>query len=480
MDRDERASDGIRLSDEGGPDAAVEVVVAWGTGPSRTTLGVYRVGKGQRFVVGEADGCHAIVPASVLGSDRVELVTFDENGAWVTRPAPASAAIDGELVRDDLLPLARNQRVRLLLEGFSFRITLLAEMRAPRPSLLAALRSRTSSSISFSFFVHGALFAACAWLMPTLSEGDAEAMGRDRILTMQKFLDAAAEREREAIPQPSSGESEAAAAPSDSGGGRARGPGGSMGTTTPVPSKGHWAIKGDARPQDAAFAHASDRELAKSFGLLGFLNSSEMENVPKAPWETVAIGSDPLSHYGNFWDNALGDASGTGLGLTGTGEGGDGVNDGVGINDVGGLARSLSLRNGAAPPGGFGGCKGGPCTAGLGPHKPVEPRLRFAKDVQVNGHIPPEVIQRIVRQNMGRFRACYESGLRTNPTLGGRVVVRFVIDRQGSVAVATDGGSDLPDTATTACIVRTFQTLSFPEPQGGTVQVTYPLVLSNE
>jgi len=43
----------------------------------------------------------------------------------------------------------------------------------------------------------------------------------------------------------------------------------------------------------------------------------------------------------------------------------------------------------------------------------------------VNGRLPPEVIQRIVRQNFGRFRNCYESSLRTNPSLTGRVAVKF-------------------------------------------------------
>ena len=35
----------------------------------------------------------------------------------------------------------------------------------------------------------------------------------------------------------------------------------------------------------------------------------------------------------------------------------------------------------------------------------------------VSGRLPPEVIQRIVRQNFGRFRLCYENGLRSNPNL---------------------------------------------------------------
>ena len=50
-----------------------------------------------------------------------------------------------------------------------------------------------------------------------------------------------------------------------------------------------------------------------------------------------------------------------------------------------------------------------------------------ATGVIVNGKLRPEVVKRIVRQNFGRFRLCYENGLRTNPKLAGKVVVTFTI-----------------------------------------------------
>jgi hypothetical protein len=103
------------------------------------------------------------------------------------------------------------------------------------------------------------------------------------------------------------------------------------------------------------------------------------------------------------------------------------------------------------------------------------PKIRVGA-TQVNGRLPPEVIQRIVRQNTGRFRLCYENGLRKDPKLRGRVAVRFVIDRSGSVATAQDGGSDLPNAEVVACVVRAFGNLSFPQPEGGIVTVVYPLI----
>jgi hypothetical protein len=97
-----------------------------------------------------------------------------------------------------------------------------------------------------------------------------------------------------------------------------------------------------------------------------------------------------------------------------------------------------------------------------------------------NGHLPPEVIQRIVRLNDGRYRLCFQNGLRSNPSLTGRVTVKFMIDRRGAVAVAADGGSDIPDENVRRCVVSSFLGLSFPEPDSGNVTVVYPLVFSPE
>lgn len=97
---------------------------------------------------------------------------------------------------------------------------------------------------------------------------------------------------------------------------------------------------------------------------------------------------------------------------------------------------------------------------------------------QVSGRLPPETIQRIVRQNFGRFRLCYENGLRNNPNLQGRVSVRFVIGRDGAVSNVSNGGSAMPDTGVVSCVVRSFYGLSFPRPTGGTVTVVYPIMFA--
>lgn len=142
-----------------------------------------------------------------------------------------------------------------------------------------------------------------------------------------------------------------------------------------------------------------------------------------------------------------------GLGLSGIGFGGGGTGAGEGIGQ------------------GFGSGHG---RLG-GDHRTRPPQVRMGA-VSVSGSLPPEVIQRIVRQNFGRFRLCYENGLRSNPSLRGRVSARFVIGADGNVSSVVNGGSDLPDAGVVACVVRSFYNLTFPQPSSGIITVTYPVL----
>jgi hypothetical protein len=93
--------------------------------------------------------------------------------------------------------------------------------------------------------------------------------------------------------------------------------------------------------------------------------------------------------------------------------------------------------------------------------------------VWINGRLPPEAIQRIVRQSFGRFRYCYQKELDRDPTLETRVETKFVIARDGSVAMAVSSGPQ----PLAGCVQAAFSALSFPEPAGGLVTVIYPLTL---
>jgi len=160
--------------------------------------------------------------------------------------------------------------------------------------------------------------------------------------------------------------------------------------------------------------------------------------------------------------DSIGNSFGTGgLGLSGIGEGGGGQ----GLGNIG------TIGHGSGQ--GFGSGHG----RLSGSHRTAPPSVRMGATT-VSGRMPPEVIQRIVRQNFGRFRLCYENGLRNNPNLEGRVVVRFIIGRDGSVSSVSNGGSDMPDSGVVSCVARAFYGLSFPQPDGGIISVTYPIRFS--
>ena len=87
------------------------------------------------------------------------------------------------------------------------------------------------------------------------------------------------------------------------------------------------------------------------------------------------------------------------------------------------------------------------------------------------------MIQRIARQNFGRFRLCYEQGLLKDPKLTGTVATKFVIDTQGAVSsAARDNATTMTDASVVSCVTRSFSSLSFPQPEGGIVVVVYPLI----
>jgi hypothetical protein len=255
---------------------------------------------------------------------------------------------------------------------------------------------------------------------------------------------------------------------------QAKGSEGSMGDPTSKQTGKMYAVEGPATNHDVRLARMAALSDAANFGMIGILNvgAGGDPKAPTAPWGgDDSLGNDPLSARGNMWGDGPGDSFGAGgLGLSGIGEGGGGLGEGIGLGSVGTIGHGA----GAGISQGFG--NGGRGLSGARRH-PNPIRMRLGHTEVSNGRLPPEVIQRIVRQNFGRFRLCYESGLRSSPTLQGRVVVRFVIGSDGRVS-NVGGGGDMPDSAVVSCVTRAFYGLSFPQPDGGVVMVSYPIVFT--
>jgi hypothetical protein len=145
------------------------------------------------------------------------------------------------------------------------------------------------------------------------------------------------------------------------------------------------------------------------------------------------------------------------------------------------VSLGANAARGAQGVGGVSSAAGGGATSSLSAatHVPRAPAIRMGSTV-VSGRIPPEVIQRAVRQNFGRFRVCYERGLMRNPELKGRVTVRFVIDSAGNVVDTGNAGSDLPDAEVITCVVSSFRAVHFPAPDFGFISVVYPILFTSD
>ena len=109
---------------------------------------------------------------------------------------------------------------------------------------------------------------------------------------------------------------------------------------------------------------------------------------------------------------------------------------------------------------------------------PVPGAVAQGKPDKVVGSLSKEVIKRVVRRHISEVKYCYEMALAKNPTLAGRVVVKFVISPTGAVNAATLASSTLNNHQVESCVVGAAKRWVFPAPDGGgIVAVTYPFTL---
>jgi hypothetical protein len=504
---------------------AVQLSLRWGDVVLRTS----RAHASRAFVLGEGGDWE--MPEEVLGSPRFELLRA--RGGELVLAVPPRAHVwvsDARLAPFRPAPehaLRAGSRAHVELGALAVDLAVAPLEKPVRGRALPAMGWLLHQGLSTA--THLGVLAMLALFVPRLGDDsvDAEELA-DRVQFILVALDDGAMRERDRLVPESDDDDEPAPGQGGDGqrgggtGTRARGEEGAPGSSVTTARGGHVAVQGQKAEPDAHLAReAALREAATSGLIVGIevVAASADPGAPASPWgreSSAAI--DPSSARAPLWGDGIHDAfAWGGLGLSGTGEGGGGRAEAMGLGDVGAFGRGAgtgsnmsfgpgeglggageggggrgegigigsigSLGTCGAPPHGctgsgqgFGGGRGGV-------HRVGAPRLRCAPVADGpsdcvaygTGRLPPEAIRRVVQANSGRFRLCYERGLVRRPDLSGRVVTRFVIARDGGVAVAADGGSDLPDAAVVDCVVRAFGGLSFPEPAGGTVAVVYPI-----
>jgi FHA domain len=475
--------------------SAIEVMIMWDS----NVLFVTHLSPPRSFYVGEEVGeknrCDYFIPSETLGTTRAPIVVSRGLGAALVILPRSRGYVDipgqGNVTLSDLVAAGRARpssemsgafeyelpagaKARMELEGSSlvFQVGAVNAGKKVPVGFLATMEPAAFLYTGLSFLLHMGLVAVFAFFMPSMRGDDSEDIDRDQILMMQKLLNAAAEREQEDRDTQEVTET----APDQKEGGtgtRAKGEEGSMGNPNTKDTGHKYGVQGPKDNPDPHLAKQAALQEAAQFGMIGLISTmgGGDPNAPTAPWgREESSGQDEKSARGNMFGDTIGDSFGAGgLGLSGVGEGGGGRGEGIGLGNFGGLGHGAGTGTGQGIGNGRGRLGGG--------HQVKAPRIREGATT-VNGRLPPEVIQRIVRQNFGRFRLCYENGMRNNPNLQGRVTVKFIIDRSGAVSMTADGGSDLPDQGVVQCVVRGFGNLSFPQPEGGMVTVVYPIMFN--
>lgn len=96
---------------------------------------------------------------------------------------------------------------------------------------------------------------------------------------------------------------------------------------------------------------------------------------------------------------------------------------------------------------------------------------------EVDGELSEAEIASVMRRNLKALQSCYESALKRDRTLKGKITIRFEIQESGRTAnIEFDdkmGSSDV-----VSCIRTRAKSWRFPRPDGGSVFVAYPIVFT--
>jgi outer membrane biosynthesis protein TonB len=204
-----------------------------------------------------------------------------------------------------------------------------------------------------------------------------------------------------------------------------------------------------------------DRELANDAGLLGAMQD---EGVA-ALMGDGALQSGMFDAIGSKYAGARGDRIGTG----GLGDRGDGLGGGGDVAGIGGTG-----TRGKAGGDGRYGAEGGNWGA-----KKSGAVKNLSGEILSLGSLDAALIDEVVKRHASAIRYCYQRELTKDPSLEGKVVVKFTIAGDGSVSKAGIKRSSLGSAAAESCISKRFHTMRFPEPKGnGIVIVSYPFLFS--
>lgn len=430
-----------------------EVEVLWkgeGSYPSRS-LWVSHVGAEESLVLGEGGAVE--LPGVVLGGPSLTLI---EDGT-LTLPGEAP----------ELLAVGAEWSV--VFGAFELKV---CAIRAPKNIVprLGKVDTKSAGAIAGTMVVAAAFLAIFAMLPPTgMAMNHNTQDHHERLAEMMMTVEEAQERELEVFDGVEESSSES--------GGAERGDEGAMGTQQSEAAGRRYAIEGNARPNERRLSRHEQREQARTAGIIGVLGGLSAPSPTSIYGADTAIGSDPVSALGAMTGQEIGSSFGFGgLGLDGTGRhgGGEGLGT-IGVMDGGAGIGATCVADYCQQ--GAGGSGGGTGVLRDRPRDSVVP-LAVPGRSTVSGGLSREVIRRTVQRHLNGVRHCYQQELQSNPSLAGRVAVRFVITPDGSIGAATVSSTSMQNRAVEQCVAGAVRRMGFPQSESPTI-VTYPFIFAS-
>jgi len=228
--------------------------------------------------------------------------------------------------------------------------------------------------------------------------------------------------------------------------------------------------KDNAKEADAHSAvkaiKPDDKEVIKNSGLFKALGGGGFSQIIGS---TPGLGGDVANALGNLTGKTAGDSGGLGgLGLKGTGPGGGGIGDSIG------LAKGVSTSGKIGGTASYGSDQGK-----LGAKKDTDINLADASPI-VQGSLDPSLIKKVIQENRNAIRYCYERELQVKKDLSGVIKSQFIISPTGAVSMSVVKDSTMKNPNVENCIAQKIRGLIFPKPKGGgIVIVNYPFVFKS-
>jgi hypothetical protein len=203
-----------------------------------------------------------------------------------------------------------------------------------------------------------------------------------------------------------------------------------------------------------------DREIAENAGVLGALrDGAELDGV----FGTSSLDSDLTGGIGGLIGAKGVQIGSGGLGSRGSGLGGGGTAEGLG--GLGTKGRGSGASGYGSGGGNFGSTSEGASVA--------------VGDPIILGALDRSLIDAVIKRHMNQIRYCHQRELTTDPSIAGKVVVKFVVAKDGTVSSASIKSTTMNNSAVESCLTSRFLRMQFPEPKGGgIVIVSYPFVFS--